>query len=150
MPINSSNSNKRPSNQSQQKIEFDINEIKTFKFKNTNRSASSSSSSSKNGKKTTSSQLSNEPIANSWDSLMNEIRSNAVNSRLRKVNDDAASGSESHAAIGSKQRKYSDSLGSNLLRDLNFILNQRSKFFRQDDDVENFSGGSWSDDDDPR
>jgi hypothetical protein len=121
--------------QSSKAIEFDINEIKTFKFRKSPRQ--------RVPKENTSKKLE----SNSWDSLMNEIRSESAKGKLRKVDrcDDKKF----------KHRKYNDSiddtnenLGSKLVRDLNLILSQRNKFFTEDDSSENDSSSeSWNDDD---
>ncbi len=119
--------------QSSKVIEFDINEIKTFKFRKSPRQRVPKENTSKKSE------------SNSWDSLMNEIRSESAKGKLRKVDrcDDKKS----------KHRKYNDSiddanenLGSKLVRDLNLILSQRNKFFTEDDSSDDDSE-SWNDDD---
>lgn len=117
-------------------IEFDLNEIKNFKFKKSKSRA----------------QIS-EPKAqtnqfNSWESLMNEIRTNAGRN-LRNVNTNS---DENLAINDSKENKRFEfdlppmsSVGSKLEWDLNLILSQRSKFFNEDDDDDDSSSeSSWN------
>ncbi len=98
--------------------EFDINEIKTFKF-NTNKQ-----------RKEIVAKRENKPT-NTWENLMDEIRMNP-SEKLRKVTEtDKQSRINKHKALENYNNMDSD---SRLLRDLNQILNQRSKFFNEDDD----------------
>lgn len=101
---------------------FDINEIKTFKFKSNSRV---------NVKERPSLGSQN---MNPWDSLMNEIRSNGGN-KLKKVSDTPTSKSSKHMKFNNDD---------NLVRDLNQILSQRSQFFKDDDDNESSDDESWS------
>ena len=108
--------------------EFDINEIKTFKFKKCSERKSSNVK-----------RHQREIKQNPWDSLMNEIRANPCD-KLKKVDSDDKS---------SKQRKFSPDhidyeniQGSQLIRDLNLILSQRSHFFNDHED-DNDSSDEW-------
>ncbi|CAF0875033.1 unnamed protein product [Brachionus calyciflorus] len=110
------------------KIEFDINEIKTFKFNKTNKSR----------------QTKEKPPVNqfnSWDSLMNEIRNNAGRN-LRNITNENSKIKKTKCDFDLPHNK------SKLEWDLNLILSQRSKFFNldDDDDEENDSGSdaSWN------
>jgi hypothetical protein len=97
--------------------EFDINEIKNFRF-NTNKPRREIS------------KRENKPT-NTWENLMDEIRMNP-SEKLRKVTEtDKQSRIDKNKALQHSNDMDSD---SRLLRDLNQILNQRSKFFNEDDD----------------
>lgn len=105
--------------------EFDLNEIKTFKFKTKSKSPLG------NVKR-------HQAKANPWDSLMNEIRTNPCE-KLKKV--DGKSGSK-HRKLSADNLDLANFQGSQLIRDLNLILNQRSQFFNDHDD-ENDSSDEW-------
>lgn len=99
---------------------FDINEIKNFKF---NKS-----------KKPRSPPKDRKPQENSWNSLMDEIKSANASSKLRKV---------SLERKKSKSKVNNDDLSeSKLIRDLNLIIAERSKFFNENDEDDS-SSDSW-------
>lgn len=99
---------------------FDINEIKNFKFKN-----------SALEKKEQREPLFISQNVNPWDSLMSEIRSNAGGTKLKKVIDSDDKSNSKHMKFNTENDYNGD---SNLVRDLNQILSQRSQFFKEDDD----------------
>ncbi|RNA29448.1 hypothetical protein BpHYR1_004927 [Brachionus plicatilis] len=111
--------NERPKENT--KIEFDINEIKNFKFKK-------SAKSPPKKEKITINQF------NSWDTLMNEIRTNGGR-RLKNITNEA-----------SDRKTKCDldlPLKTKLELDLTSILSERSKFFNLDDEEGSESDASW-------
>lgn len=121
--------------------EFDINEIKTFKFKKRSNSKISSDN-----------QARSEPlpnnVTNSWSSLMNEIKTGR---KLRNVSTTSEEGTTESAAKRKSSSHNKQLPSSKLELDLNAILTQRSKFFsladdEDDDDDENgsLSDSSWN------
>lgn len=109
-------------------IEFDLNEIKNFKFK-------------KSASKRSERDLP-KPKAqfNSWENLMNDIKSNARRN-LRNVNRDSPESSNN------KKTKLNSDHHSKLEWDLNSILSERSKYFisNDDDNDEEDENDDWSD-----
>jgi hypothetical protein len=105
--------------------EFDLNEIKTFKFKK---------STSRGGKRQ---QQANKqtPADNPWDCLMDEIRTNPCG-HLKKVESRGR-----HRKFAASGLDYGNFQGSQLIRDLNLILSQRSQFFNDDEDED--SSDDW-------
>lgn len=120
------------------RIEFDINEIKTFKFKKSLKTNDEQQGgpNSKNTRLSTSATTSD---TSPWGTLMEEIRSNAGGKNLKNVTkDDSASGSSAPTA---------NSEESKLVNDLNSLLKERSKFFvnnDDDDDDETSSESEWN------
>jgi len=102
-------------------VEFDLNEIKTFKFK-------------KNLKRGQNGKLVCKNIGNDnpWDCLMNEIRTNPCG-KLKKVG---------HLKFSADHLDYANFQSSQLIRDLNLILNQRSRFFN-DNEEDDDSSDEW-------
>ena len=103
-------------------IEFDLNEIKTFKFKKLN--------------KTVNKRQNNKKSENPWDSLMDEIRTNPCG-KLKSIEK-----SSKHRKLSADNLSLANFQGSQLIRDLNLILSQRSQFFN-DNDEENESEDEW-------
>lgn len=102
-------------------IEFDINEIKNFKFKKSTKSPPKK-------EKTTINQF------NSWETLMNEIRNNGAR-KLKNITNET------------RNRKTKCDLDiphkSKLEMDLTSILSERSKFFNLDEEEGSDSDASW-------
>lgn len=116
--------NQKPASK-QAPTEFDLNEIKTFKFKTKSKSPLGN--------------VKRHQQVNPWDSLMNEIRTNPCE-KLKKV--DGKSGGK-HRKLSADNLELANFQGSSqLIRDLNLILNQRSQFFNDHDD-ENDSSDEW-------
>jgi hypothetical protein len=117
--------------------EFDINEIKTFKFKKRSNSKISVNDTAPKPKNT-----------NSWSCLMDEIK---TGTKLRNVNN---SKTQDDGDLNTNRKKLNSSnygKSSKLEFDLNLILSQRSKFFNRNDDEDDdedddgsFSDSSWN------
>ena len=100
------------------KREFDINEIKSFKFKTGTKDA---------GKRAQTPKIASSQL-NPWDNLMDEIRKNPC-TNLKKTDNKSSN----------KQRRNTEYNSSKLLRDLNLILSQRKIFFDDNDDKDDDS-----------
>jgi hypothetical protein len=106
---------------------FDFNEIKTFKFKKLERKES---------------RLPLVASQNPREMLMDEIRSNAGGNKLKKV---SSSDKKSKLMKFNTDNYKNNSGGSDLFRDLNNILSQRSQYFKKDEEDESSDDeGSWS------
>ena len=105
-------------------VEFDLNEIKTFKFKKGSKRSQAKAGGKGSG-----------GSSNPWDCLMDEIRTNPCG-KLKKV---VAAG---HRKFSADNLDYANFQGSQLIRDLNLILSQRSRFFN-DHDEDDDSSDEW-------
>lgn len=74
--------------------------------------------------------------------LMNEIRSNAGGSKLKKVT--SSDKKSKHMKFNSDATSENNSGGSDLFRDLNHILNQRNQYFKKDDEDDSSDDESWN------
>lgn len=102
-------------------IEFDINEIKNFKFKKSSKSPPKKENSSTNQ-------------FNSWETLMNEIKNNGGRKLKNITNETSNRKTKCDLDLPHK---------SKLELDLTSILSERSKFFNLDDEECSDSDSSW-------